>query len=165
MSYAERAKKIYAEPDSSGLGAYRGIGEPEIAITALQESVSNIRKWYGRFPISWGEIHRMRHGGLDLPLAGADGERFGMLASLGGRPGDEDKHIYVTGGHSYIAVVAFTKPLQAWSIFPYGNNRQDPESEHYTDQTRLFADFQFKPAWFTKEDILKNVEKIYSPGE
>lgn len=54
------------------------------------------------------------------------------------------------GGHSYVSVVVFTDPIKEWSIFPYGNNRTDPESKHYADQTELFAKFQFKPAWFTE---------------
>lgn len=163
--YAQRAKRHFAEPDPMGLGVMRGIGEPETAMACLREAVSDIRRRYGGFPIPWGEIHRIRHGDLDLPLAGGDGGKFGMLTALGGRLDEESGKIYVRGGHSYVAVVVFTNPPKAWSIFPYGHNRTDPNSKHYTDQTKLFADFRFKPAWFTEEEIMKNLEKAYHPGE
>jgi acyl-homoserine lactone acylase PvdQ len=29
----------------------------------------------------------------------------------------------------------------------------DPESPHYFDQSRLFAEQRYKPAWFSREDV------------
>jgi len=165
LGYADRAEKHYAEPDPMGLEVQRGIGEPDTAIACLREAVSELKRRYGIFPIPWGEIHRIRHGEVDLPLGGGDGKRLGILTALSGQLNDEDGKIYVTGGHSYVAVVVFTNPPKAWSIFPYGHNRTDPKSKHYADQTKLFAEFQFKPAWFTEEEIIKNLEKAYHPGE
>ena len=162
LSYAERTKKYYAELDPMGLDIWRGIGDPETAIVCLREAVSYLRSKYGKFPISWGEIQRIRHGKLNLPIGGGG---FGMLFPILGEPDDKDGKIYATGGHSYVSVVVFTNPPKAWSIFPYGHNRINVKSKHYTDQTKLFAKSQFKPAWFTKEEIIKNLEKVYNPGK
>ncbi len=162
--YSEKAEKRYAEPDPMGLGLYRGIGEPNTAIACLKQAASDIHARYGGFP-AWGEIHRISHGKVSLPIGGGDGERFGTLASIGSRYNEEDGQFYSTGGHSYVAVVVFTDPPKAWSIFPYGHNHTDPESKHYTDQTELFARFQFKPAWFTEEEIMENLESKYSPSD
>jgi len=161
--YFGKAEKRYAEPDPMGLGVHRGIGEPDTAIACLEQAVSDIHTKYDRFPISWGEIHRIRHGNVELPMSGGDGERFGTLVSIGSRYNDEDGQFQLTGGHSYVAVVVFSDPPKAWSIFPYGHNHTDPDSKHYADQTELFARFQFKPAWFTEEEIMENLEAQYSP--
>jgi len=159
--YWEKAKIHYAEPDPMGLDVQRGIGEPDTAIGCMKQAVSDIITKYGEFP-SWGDIHHIRHGKVDLPISGGDGERFGTLVSIGSYYNNEDGQFHLTGGHSYVAVVIFSDPPKAWSIFPYGHNHLDPESKHYADQTELFAKFQFKPAWFTEEEIMENLETKYS---
>jgi acyl-homoserine-lactone acylase len=159
--YWEKAKTIYAEPDPMGLSVYRGIGEPDTAMGCLKQAVSDIYTKYNKFP-TWGEIHHIRHGKVDMPIDGAEGERFGTLSTIGGYYNNETGQFQLGGGHSYVSVVVFSDPIKAWSIFPYGHNRIDPESRHYADQTELFAKFQFKPAWFTEEEIMGNLEMKYS---
>jgi acyl-homoserine lactone acylase PvdQ len=87
-----------------------------------------------------------------------------MLHIIGSRR-EANGRRYGTGGHSYVMVVAFTNPPQAWSIFPYGHHRTDPQSLHYADQTELFANAQFKPAWFTMDEIRAHLKRRYRPGE
>jgi acyl-homoserine-lactone acylase len=66
------------------------------------------------------------------------------------------------GGDSYVFAVEFTSPPTAHSICAYSQS-DDPKSPHHTDQSELFVKEQWKRAWFTEEDIAKNLEREYHP--
>jgi acyl-homoserine lactone acylase PvdQ len=41
----------------------------------------------------------------------------------------------------------------------------DSLSSHYFDQAPLYANGEFKDAWYYKEDVLRNAERTYHPGK
>lgn len=42
---------------------------------------------------------------------------------------------------------------------------QRPSSSHYFDQAALYARREFKPAWFTTEEVNAHTERVYQPGD
>ena len=98
-----------------------------------------------------------------LPVAGAPGD-VGIVFNFYARTEKNQKRRYGVAGHSFISVVDFAPQIQARSILVFGEN-SDPKSPHYFDQSELYANQKFKPAYFTLEEIKAHAEKTYHPGE
>jgi acyl-homoserine-lactone acylase len=60
--------------------------------------------------------------------------------------------------------VEFGPEANARSILVFGEN-SDPASPHYFDQSELYAQEEFKPAYFSLADIQAHAEKSYHPGD
>ena len=83
--------------------------------------------------VAWGELHRHRRGGVDLPMDGG----VESLCPSGGEP-DPDGRVRVAFGSSFrmVAQLAEDACPELWAAQPYGNS-DDPDSPHYTDQMEL----------------------------
>jgi acyl-homoserine-lactone acylase len=179
--YGKQAKKPYQTPwdEKHPASTPSGLGEPETAREALASAVKELKQDYGTLAVVWGDVHRLRRGSLDVPIGGFlseyrsardfeefQGARFGDFGAfrvLRFRKDKEKDGKYVArGGDSYVFAVEFTSPPTAHSICAYSQS-DDPKSPHYTDQSELFAKEQWKRAWFTDEDIAKNLEREYHP--
>lgn len=137
-----------------------GVTDP---VEALQAAMGHMQTVYGGWQIPWGDINRLqrRHTsgatGFDdqaesLPVAGGPGNPFGTIFNFYARPSKDTKKMYGIAGHSFVSIVEFGEELKAKSILQFGQN-SDPKSPHYFDQSRLFARQQYKPAWFSRDDV------------
>jgi acyl-homoserine-lactone acylase len=137
-----------------------GIGDRDRAVQALAAAADEVRQRYGSLGVPWGEVHRLRRGKLDVPVGGLTGE-FGAFRIIGYEEQPDGKFV-ARGGDSYVLAVEFTTPPTAYSIMAYSQS-DDPRSPHHTDQTELFAREEWKRAWFTEEDIARNLKRSYRP--
>ncbi len=159
--FVEKVKAFAAEANNDMLGHFLS-------------TIINLKKKYGRWNISWGEINRYQRISSDIDQQYKDDQpsipvgyassTWGMLPSYASRyfPGTTKR--YGVNGNSFICAVEFGKRIKARSLLA-GGESGDPSSKHFTDQMEMYAKGQFKDVLFYKEDVLKHVEKEYHPGE
>jgi len=160
--YSRGAKSLYKEPWSAlaPMSTPRGLGDADRAVSELALAAAAIRKEYGTLSVPWGDIYRLRRGPVDEPVGGA---ADGCFRSIRYRRDTDGKWIAL-GGDSYVLAVEFSDPPAAFSVMAYSESA-DPRSRHFHDQSALFARESYKPLWFTEQDIRKNLERAYHPGE
>lgn len=104
--------------------------------------------------IPWGKIHYMKHGGKEYPIGGGSSSLPTPRACF---TRVEEGRLRVVGGSSYHMVVEMSPTPRALSCFPLSAS-EDPESPHYTDITEIYAKKEYKPVWFTWDELARHVE-------
>ncbi len=131
----------------------------------------------------WGEINRFQRISTDienkfddrqpsLPVGFASSS-WGMLPSFVSRTFPCTKKRYGYNGNSFVCAVEFVrqsadsfggKRIRAKSLLTGGQSGNE-NSKHFTDQALMYTKGQFKDVLFYKEDVLKQAERTYHPGE
>jgi acyl-homoserine-lactone acylase len=146
---------------------------------ALQEVLSDLIKTFGDWRVPYGELNRLARStakgkppfgfplfdddepSLSLPAVnGNDGAVFTLYTT----PGKQNRRRYGVAGDTYVSVIEFGPQPRALSVMTYGESG-DPKSPHFNDQAALFVKGQFKPSWFTLDEVKKNAEAAYRPGD
>lgn len=143
--------------------------------TYLEQAIDLMIADKGTWKIPWGDINRLQR--LEdnanyrindsIPSYGLKGGSSitGIMFCAYRTPVLIDSSLIrrPDAGHSYLSVVEFGEETIAKSIIPYGISR-DPKSIHYFDQAEMFANGSFKHVLFKDEEIEKNLEEEYHPG-
>lgn len=140
----------------------------------LQEVLKDLKSKWGTWQVAWGEINRFQRssGDIDLkyddskpslPIAFGPGS-WGSLPSFKSSYQNGSKKRYGYNGNSFVCAVEFGPKIKAKSLLA-GGNSGDPNSKHFDDQAEMYQKGTFKDVLFYKEDVLKNAEKTYHPGE
>ena len=133
---------------------------------ALAKAAAYLQTHFGTLDPPLGTVLRLRHGapdknGVDLPLDGAPD----VLRAASTWTEADDGRLVVNHGDSFIMFMEWDKKgrVASRSVQPYGAATTRPGSPHYSDQAALFVAHQTKPVHFWREDLRRNVERVYRP--
>jgi acyl-homoserine-lactone acylase len=147
-------------PEES-LSTPRGLRDPDRAVRAFREAVDETRKNHGAWDVAWGEVHRVRHGSVDVPVGGCPGF-LGCFRVLEFEELESGERV-ATRGDAWVLAVEFSDPPRAYSVLAYGQSSRE-ESPHFDDQAELFAENRMKKVAFTEEQIREQLVRSYRPG-
>jgi acyl-homoserine-lactone acylase len=143
-------------------------------IPQLQTIIKELKTKWGSWQIPWGEINRFQRlsGAINLtyddslaslPIGFGPGS-WGSLPSFRSSFQKDTKKRYGYNGNSFVCAVEFGTKVKAKSLLA-GGNSGDAKSKHFYDQAEMYQKGQFKDVLFYKEDVEKNAERSYHPGE
>jgi len=148
---------------ASPVVAGREGGGPRIApLDALREAAKTLRSHFGRIDPTWGEVNRIRRGGVDLAIDGGPD----ILRAVYGEP-QKDGRLKAVAGDTFIMFVTWDRDgkLSSESIHQFGAATQDARSPHYADQVPLFAAMRTRPVLFTEAQLAGKVRADYRPTD
>lgn len=143
-------------------------------IPQLQSTLQELKTKWGTWQVAWGEINRFQrtNGAIDLkyddtkpslPIAFGP-STWGSLPAFKSSYQNNSKKRYGYNGNSFVCAVEFGTKIKAKSLLA-GGNSGDETSKHFYDQAEMYQKGNFKEVSFYKEDVLKNAERTYHPGE
>ncbi|MEO7768263.1 MAG: penicillin acylase family protein, partial [Ferruginibacter sp.] len=147
---------------------------PKELLAPLLAVLDDLIKKHGKWQIPWGDINRYQRLSGDLNQQYDDSKAsvpvgfasalWGMLPSYNSQYYPGTKKRYGVSGNSFVCAVEFGKKVKAKSLLA-GGESGDPLSNHFSDQLTMYANGKFKDVLFYKEDVMKNAERTYHPGE
>lgn len=170
-------RKVYINPGEKDqvetTTAFAENARPDELLEPLKATIADLNKRFGNWKIAWGEVNRFQRltGNVtekyddqkpSLPV-GFGTALWGQLSSYVSAPFSTSKR-YGYSGNSFVCVVEFAEKIRAKSILA-GGNSGNANSKHFDDQALMYTKGQFKDVLFYKEDVLKNMERSYRPGE
>lgn len=129
--------------------------------SALRQARKHIDKHFGGKPMRLGDLQRHVRDEVNLPLGG-----FPDALSANYNQAWEDGKFKPYVGDSYVHFVHWI-PGEALphmeTLHPFGSSNR-PDSPHYTDQMKRYAEQNPKVMTLDRSRILESAEEVYAPG-
>ncbi len=145
----------YLAKDSAFNAAING-QDPAVIAMGVVKVAKQVQQQFGSIDVPWKEFSRIRRGDIEIGVAGSGGIGSKAGPALCPTNGEirEGKR-YCSGGSSYGMIVDFSGKTNAISCLPFGVS-EDPSSPYFANMLPLYANRQFKPAWFFPDEIKAN---------
>jgi acyl-homoserine-lactone acylase len=125
-------------------------------LNALVESARRVRTLFGRIDPRWGEIHRIRRGDFESGISGTDRELQALhLTYVDSYEGEVG--YAVRGSTMHIVSEIGPDGYGAVGYKPWGQS-SNPDSPHYADITRMYAQNRHIEFWLTREEVEAHLE-------
>jgi len=140
--------------------------EPERdPMEALAETAADLMDVFGRLDPEWGEVNRIIRGEISVPLDGAPDVLRAIYADRDGVAKDGVMNAFAGDTHIIIADWTPDGSVTIDSIHNYGSATLDETSPHYSDQTELFSNGEYKRIAMNLADVLKEATADYQPQD
>jgi acyl-homoserine lactone acylase PvdQ len=143
-------------------------------IPQLQLVISELKSKFGTWKIPWGDLNRFQRNSDAIDLVFDDTKAslsngnasvlWGCLPAFKSNYQNNTKKRYGFNGNSFVCAVEFGNKIKAKSLLA-GGNSGNFASKHFLDQAENYQNGIFKEVYFYKEDVTKNAERTYHPGE
>ena len=140
----------------------QGLADKKRAAEAFVQAVAETKRRYGSLDVTWGDVHRVRRGDVDVPVGGC-GNDLGCFRILGFTR-DRDGKLAANSGDGWILAVEFDRMPRAFSVLAYGESRL-PSSPYFSDQAAMFAHGELKPVAFIEADVNAQAISRFHPGQ
>ena len=134
-----------------------GIRDGRKAVELLTEAAGEVLSRHGTLEIPWGEVHRFRMNGIDLPANGGPGDQFGLFRTFYFQETPDNKRTAIAG-ETFTAIVEFGPETRAMVALSYGNATQ-PGNKHAGDQLVLMSEKRLRPALLERKEVMLHLEK------
>lgn len=138
-----------------------GLADSARAVESFTWAVAETVRRHGAADVTWGDVHRLRRGSVDVPLGGCTGA-LGCFRVIGYTRAEDGK-LVATTGDGWVLAVEFTDVPRAYSVLAYGQSPR-PESPWHADQAEMFAKGEMKRVAFSPRDIDAQAVVRYRPG-
>jgi acyl-homoserine-lactone acylase len=146
----------------------------EELIAAMRDVINTLKKNFGTWGVTWGEVNRFQRLNNNIPTENDDSQPslamrnasalWGCLPSFNSKTVNGSKKRYGYSGNSFVCAVEFGERIKAKSLLA-GGVSGDVNSKNFNDQAEMFVNGQFKDVLFYPEDIEKNAVRKYNPGQ
>lgn len=151
---------VYEQVSKKLRGTKARLLTKEESLEAYQYVYDDMMKNFGRTDLTLGDIQKLVRGGDARPM-------WGLPDILTAAYNSSYKNGIrkVISGDAYICLVRYPRdgslPIIE-SVNTFGASMH-PDSPHYKDQMQLFIDQKLKKMSLSKEEVMKNAEKVYHP--
>ncbi|MGD2070793.1 MAG: penicillin acylase family protein, partial [Gemmatimonadota bacterium] len=139
----------------------RGVGRTDHAVGAFRDAVAALERKGLAPDVAWGDVHRVRRGEVDEPVAGCPGD-MGCFRTLSFAEAEDGRKV-ANRGDGWVLAVEFGPVPRAYSVLAYGESARE-DSPHYDDQAAMFAGGRMKTVAWTDDAIDAEAVRRYRPG-
>jgi penicillin amidase/acyl-homoserine-lactone acylase len=134
------------------------------AVAEFRKAASTLMKHFGRLDPTWAEVNRFRRGKFDIGTGGGPDVLRAVETAL--YPGADGRFTAVKGDTLlYFVDWDPSGKVSAQGIHQFGSATKNAASPHYADQVEMFLREETRPVYFDEEDLRKNLEREYRPGD